>query len=265
MKKIVLLLVFALSVSTTKAWVNVLDQSAMVLASQNLTPAAQERVKEILKGGELKDHTHYLIRVRKGGAAQHTRGWNLLHLDSNLQPVRGIEKDALTQLELAAETLRSYATNSDSLNMASLELILQLVPDMHTVSNVRIEGVPYSQKDFSWTLTYGKEGTKAEKRRTLKWNSFWQSRFAGFHSGFSPEFYAEDYGVAYGAKREEFQKGTPADWAHDIGVAVRPLYDWAAQDYVMCNQQQLELEDLFFTQVAKAGYRIAALLNDIFK
>ena len=264
MKKIFLVLSLVLTISVANAWEKRPDEGVVLLATKHLTAEAKAMVVKYL-GENYNDDVRYLNTLEQNKTAKHTHELHFLHLDSNLQPVRGIEKDALTQLELAAETLRSYATNSDSLNMASLELILQLVPDMHTVSNVRIEGVPYSQKDFSWTLTYGKEGTKAEKRRTLKWNSFWQSRFAGFHSGFSPEFYAEDYGVAYGAKREEFQKGTPADWAHDIGVAVRPLYDWAVQDYVMCNQQQLELEDLFFTQVAKAGYRIAALLNDIFK
>ena len=237
----------------------------MVLASQNLTPAAQERVKQILKGGELKDHTHYLIRVRKGGAAQHTRGWNLLHLDSNLQPVRGIEKDALTQLELAAETLRSYATNSDSLNMASLELILQLVPDMHTVSNVRIEGVPYSQKDFSWTLTYGKEGTKAEKRRTLKWNSFWQSRFAGFHSGFSPEFYAEDMGLYFADKFATYSQGTLRDWVVENGAkSASYLARFTPECLISCLAYN-ELEDVNYDMMGRASIRLATLLNEAIK
>ncbi|MBR2325809.1 MAG: hypothetical protein IKA49_00425 [Alistipes sp.] len=264
MKKIVILLAFILSATTAEAWIRRIDQSAIVLAMQHLTPAVKERVEQIAKG-KVKEQVHALPAARKRGEMPETKGWHALHLDSNLNVVEGVESDAVTQIERAANVLRSHATNTDAENLLSLQILFNLLPDMHSVSNVRIEGVEWSNKNFEFIQTSGKEGTKGERVKKYRWRTFWYNRYFYHHSAFSAEFFAEDMEVAYGARREAFQSGSVRDWAHDVGVSVKPLYDWAAPDYVMCNKQHLELEDLYFTLVAKSAYRLAALLNEVLK
>ena len=263
MKKIVLLLVFALSVSTTKAWVNVLDQSAMVLASQNLTPAAQERVKEILKGGELKDHTHYLIRVRKGGAAQHTRGWNLLHLDSNLQPLRGDGEDALVAIEKSLEIVRARNSHSAEEVTTAFRVIINLMCDMHNFSYVRIEGVSHSQTAFTFTCYAGDIGSRKTTMK-IRWANFWHS-YTYWHGGFSGDLWAEDLELCLGSKFAEYSQGTLTDWTKHIGEKAAELYARINPEYVMTRRERNELEMLNYEMMARAGFRLAALFNELAK
>ena len=44
-----------------------------------------------------------------------------------------------------------------------------------------------------------------------------------------------------------------------------PLYQWAAPDMLMSREQDNRLEQMNDKTMARAGYRLAALLNDIFK
>ena len=44
-----------------------------------------------------------------------------------------------------------------------------------------------------------------------------------------------------------------------------PLYKWAEPDMIMSREQHNRLEPMNDKTMARAGYRLAALLNDIFK
>lgn len=261
MKRVMVLLVALLVVVSAGAWQRNIDNAVVLLAMQHLTPQVKERVEQIAKG-DVKSQTHYLHAARKSGEFVAPRGWHTLYLDGALNPVMTTENNVVTQIESAVESLRHYASNSDSLNLFSLRVLFHLVPDMHNVGNVRIEGVVHSNMNFPFVITSGKEGTKRERRTDQNWRRFWHRHYCTMHSGFSSEFYAEDLSVARGSQREAMQQGTVRDWAHDVGVSCLPLYEWAKPDYVMCNRQRLELEEFHYTLVAKAAYRLAALLND---
>ena len=55
--------------------------------------------------------------------------------------------------------------------------------------------------------------------------------------------------------------GTVRDWATDMGKLVKPLYESAAPDFALSRQAHAEHEELFLAGVARAAYRIAALMN----
>jgi hypothetical protein len=50
-----------------------------------------------------------------------------------------------------------------------------------------------------------------------------------------------------------------------MGRLCNPLYEWAGPNYYMTREFNNRLELLNDKCMARAGYRLAALLNDIFK
>ena len=55
--------------------------------------------------------------------------------------------------------------------------------------------------------------------------------------------------------------GTIRDWATDVGKLVKPLYAWADPTCKLSRQAHAEEEERFYAGVARAAYRIAALMN----
>ena len=55
--------------------------------------------------------------------------------------------------------------------------------------------------------------------------------------------------------------GSIRDWATDMGKHVKPLYGWAGPDCYLSRQAHAEEEERFYAGVARAAYRIAALMN----
>jgi hypothetical protein len=85
------------------------------------------------------------------------------------------------------------------------------------------------------------------------------------HSGWSSDYYAYDLDVRFKDQREKMQQGSVRDWAHEMGVVAKPMYEWAKPDMILRNEPRLKLEDLHLSMVARAGYRLAKLLNEALK
>jgi hypothetical protein len=103
------------------------------------------------------------------------------------------------------------------------------------------------------------------KRRKLSsnsWTRLWYA-YASWHTGFSGNFWAEDMELCLGAQRAELSKGSLDEWATQIGEKAAWLYSFITPEYEMSRRQLNELEDLNYEMMARAGYRLAVLLNSV--
>lgn len=98
----------------------------------------------------------------------------------------------------------------------------------------------------------------------MRWDRFWSS-YAGWHAGFSGNLWAEDIELCHGKQREEFSAGLLHDWVAQIGAEASTLYARLNPEYVMTRRERNELEYLNYEMIARASYRLAALMNDIVK
>ena len=263
MKKIFITLALALGVYSAQAWNWVYDQAALLLAFENMTPTAQAELKKYL-GDDIRNQVQTFEKARKNGELLETADWLTITLNSNLLPVTNDDKNAIVQIEKAVEVVKNRASKESEEVEFAMRKIIELTISMHNVANVYLEDYPYSKDDFEFQQSAGGYGKK-EKFRTRKWKHFWTYGFSVFHSSWSPEMHVRDLKVCHGAYKERYMAGNVRKWASDMAVLVKPLYEWAGPHCELSRQAHSEEEERFYAGVARAAYRIAALMNEATK
>ena len=263
MKKIFIALALVLGVSSAQAWNWVYDQAALLLAFENMTPTAQAEMKKYL-GEDIRNQIQTFEKARKKGEMLESADWRTISLDMNLQPVVADDKNAIAQLENAVEVVKNRASKDNEEVELAIRKIIELTIEMHNVANVYLEEYPYSKDDFEFQQSAGGYGKK-EKFKTRKWKHFWTYGFSVFHSSWSAEMHVRDLKVCHGRYKEQYMSGSIRDWATDMGKLVKPLYEWAGPYCELSRQAHSEEEERYYAGVARAAYRIAALLNENLK
>ena len=260
MKKLFITLALAMGVYTAQAWNWVYDQAALLLAFENMTPEAQSVMKQYL-GENIRQQIQTFEQARKKGELLETADWRTISLDMDMKAVVADDKNAIAQLENAVEVVKNRASKSNDEVAFAIHKIIELTIEMHNVGNVYLEEFPYSKEDFEFQQSMGGYGAK-EKFRPRKWKHFWSYGFSVFHSSWSAEMHVRDLKVCHGRYKEQYMAGTVRDWATDMGKLVKPLYDWAGPQCSLSRQAHAEEEERFYAGVARAAYRIAALMNN---
>jgi hypothetical protein len=262
MKKIFLMLVFALTFSMASAWERRPDEGVFLLAKKHLSPEAKAVVEQYL-GTNYNDDVYYLRNLEIKKKATHSKELRYLHLSADLKPI-GVEgEDALKGIEQSLAVIRDHKSQSKAEVVKAFRIFINLMCEMHNMAYIRIEGYPQSQADFTFTCysgDYGKRKTTAE----CKWVKFWDA-YTYWHGGFSGDLWAEDMELCLGEKRAELSKGSLYDWATSVGKKAAELYSRVNPTYVMTRRERNELEDLNYEMMTSAGYRMAVLLNEALK
>lgn len=264
MKRYIILTLLALSISTVSAWNKFAQECIATLAEQNLTEKAKIETTKIL-GGNLASGAWWLQAIAKDKeTTKHTGSWHFINVSENLTSQTTSPKDGVVQIERCIDVLSNRTEHSDSTVVASLKTLIHLVADMHNISHVRIAGILDSRRNFNIGVSNGKLGKK-EVVTSMSWRKFWDSQIINRRAYFSPEMYAEDLTLSHAADNENFSKGDVRHWAADMARLAAPIYQWAKPDYYMTREQNNRLELMNDKTMARAGYRLAAVLNDIFK
>ncbi len=262
MKKIIILIaVLFAGVFSAGAWSHSMDKGVLLFAQKLLTPEAKSVVAEYV-GDDITKAEGYLVAQRKAGRLAHTESWHTLHLDSNLQPSAKDENDAFVQIEKALEVMRNRNQHSKADVSFAIHTVMNLMLDIHNLSNVALEEYPLSGTNFEFMMTKGSARGKGGKMVSYRWKTLWTYRYGSFHAGYSPEMWLEELGVMFGDKKEEFSAGILRDWVGDIGGYSKPIYERLKQDGNKFLHATIHSYDLFsMSCVGKAAYRLAALLN----
>lgn len=265
MRKIVLILAFVAVTFSAQAWSSVFDKAVLLLASENYSPKTYRLITHYVHEDHTKPYNH-LGWHRRNGRLLHTAGWHTLHLDKNHQPAAKDDNDAVVQIEKALEIVRNHNKYEHAEVSLAIQIVMNLIIDMHNLSNVVIEDIPLSGTDFKVTISSGTAGGRPAKLRPYSWRILWTHRYNVFHGAYSPAMYKEDLNIMFSNKKEEFSKGNLNDWCNDIGSYTRGVYRLLEQN----NGQFLhaaiqEHEALHMSCLAKAAYRIAVLMNENLK
>ena len=252
MKRLFLIIASIACVFTAQAWTKIVNGASHLIARKYMT---EQAVAEYDRIASLKVEYKW-TPIKNDKVA----------LDANLQAVAADEKDILVRIEKALEVLRNRKNHSELEQYGALVTLQNLVPNFHNVARISIEGIDHSQQDFEFTWTAGKEGSKKyEKRGTLTWSRFWTNNFCFWHQGWDSEYYAYDIDLRFGKQREQMQQGDLRTWAHEMGEMAKPLYEKWQPGCTMNNEHRLIYEDIHLSNDARAGYRLAVLLNDVLK
>lgn len=262
MKRMIVLMALFMVTGAASAFAPFGHHTIAALADKYLTDNAKTEVKAILKSDMIK-HSNWLNSLRKEDKMPHSKDWHFFVLDANGKSTTMNENDGVVQLEKAIDVLRNRANHSDSLVLASLRTVIHLVGDIHCLSHIHIEGVE-ATKDFEFKNWNEGEG-KDSKMWNSRWYNVWERTYINRYTFFTPQYYANDIDIYAHELRAEYEKGTPRFWAENSGEdVVRALKYFNTGEPVPTNV--IQRHEFNHTKcMAKAGYRLAALLNEIFK
>ncbi len=263
MKRYIILIFCLLTASTVSAWNKFAQECIATLAEQNLTEKAKSETTKIL-GGNLASGAWWLQTLVEKDGTRHTAPWHYINVTADLTSKTTSQKDGVVQIENCINILKNRAEHSDSTVVAALKTVIHLVADMHNLAHVRIENIPNSRRRFNFQISNGFSGKK-EVITTTSWRKFWESNIINRHATYTPQLFADDLQTCYGADKERFSKGDVRHWAADMARLAAPLYKWAQPDMIMSREQHNRLEPMNDKTMARAGYRLAALLNEIFQ
>lgn len=247
MKKSIITLSLLLLALSAGAWNKLSFPAITFLASKHLTPEATRSIKATLGGDLAKcDITN--------------REKYLFHLDKEYLPTNNSESNALVGVEEAIAKL-----SKDKSDKESLICLARAIADMHSVANVRIEGNEMTHRDFTVRRWNNRNG-KLARYKDCKWRWLWNSYYAYKHAILTTELYAEDIDLYHIHRLGDFQKGTPTEWAKDMAAESRVIYSRELTDNYVLSQEDVNY--LAFTHdrlLAKASYRLAVVLNQLYK
>lgn len=261
MKKIFLFVAFAMMVSVANAWHKNNEAGVVVLATKHLTPQAKALVEKYL-GARYEDDVDCIYYWQRKKMVNFTKEIHYLHLDKDFRPLSVEGDDAYAALVKALEVVKAHKSQPDAEVKKALRCVINLMLDIHNLSQIRIENVAHSQADFKFRRQ--KSEYKPNEYKNYKWSNFFtvqSNSYAIFHA----DLWAEDMELCHGKNKAEFSKGELRDWVAANGALATELLSEINPDNVMTLRRFLELDYLNYDMMARAGYRLAKLLNDTIK
>lgn len=259
MKKIFLIVAFVAIVFSAKAWSAVVNGASFHIAKKYMSKEALAEYNRLVALRKTVEHKSVEDKDAK------------VLLDAELRSTTTCEKDVVVRIERAIEVLRNSDKHTDQEQCEAFVTLRQMLIKLHTISAIAIEGVEHSHHDFEFTWSSNREGPtpekidKYEKRVKLTWHKLWSSNFCFWHQAWSSKYYAYDINLRFKGLSQQAMQGSVRDWAQEVGQRAKPMYEWAKPDMLLRNEPCLKLEDIHLEMVARAAYRLAAIMNSTVK
>ncbi len=267
MKKILLLItILALgSAVEAGAWGKRNHAAIAYIAEQHMTPKAKKKVYELLDGQSMvgfASHLDYykkemMMKVRPPhtyhGKSERTIP-HVFRVDSSLQSKRWYAHENLSVIEESMENLKDYKNLDDSTRTQDILNLIHLVGDIHCPAHMIYDDNRDRDKGY-FNVTF--------KGKQYRFHNIWDQMVIDytFAGGVEDLAYLAD---TYSKKEiKEVQSGTIWDWGTDIAARTHHIFDVESDSelspYYMYDNAYLALD-----QIARAGYRLAKVMNDLF-
>ena len=183
-----------------------------------------------------------------------TSGWHGDMVDADGKYVPNAKGDAVQCIEEAIAKLKDYRSLDDSTVLVSIKYLVHLVGDMHCPVHVKY---PW-YKNFKFDLN----------GRPCEFHSFWDSGVLDLNHRWGYVEYRHQLDRLTKKEIRAVTAGTPRDWLEESARDCRVIYEWTKPGQKFT---KTEARDLLNTvhpfaeeQILKAGYRLAAVLNQLF-
>ena len=254
-------LVAILGVQSAKAWGGFGHGAITYITEQHLTPTAKAECRRYLNHtlpwhASWMDHWRAVPPYQKldklhsfTATADGDVNW-----DSGKGKAVNLVKKTIKKLEND-----KYKSLPDSVVRYNLLVLIHALPDIHCPVHVS-----FSKKEFpQYKYTIRKKGKK------LKMHKFWDASPGFTREDWTYEKYAAEVdNLKRGAVKKIVKKGNIDYWTRDIVRQAHRIYDITTPNIdvaKMSDKKKKEVTDLADEQVLKAAYRLAYVLNDIFK
>lgn len=264
-----------LSVQCAKAWGGPGHTIIGYIAEQHLTPEAKAKCRHYLRH-TLAYEASWMDNWRYSKEFKGTAHWHIGYAYPNRQYTgdfrdkfvnqESAQKSAAYRINEFHEQLRtSYKEMSDSTVQNKIRFLIHMLGDMHCPAHVAfpVEDNP----TYEETTVYNRYRLKY-KGKKYSYHAMWDNITNILH----PEWKVTEWRKAadhYSNKqRAKICKGDANDWLKGIAKEVIKSYKIVPRDTDVAklpDSDKEALTDMTYQQMAYAGYRLAHILNDVFK
>ena len=256
-----MILLVALGVShSAMAWGAWGHHITAYIAEQHLTSEAKAKCEHYLKHS-LPHYSSWMDHWRNSEPFKETTYWHMNRVNKDFNTIgnNDISRDAVTQLERVNKEMikGGYKGMSDSLVAVNLKYLIHMVGDMHCPCHVA-----YSKDCGLKGHSIYMKGKKVNRHK------FWDGAPQYMHPKWKADKFLKAYDTYLPKQIKKITKGTPTKWSkQNANKMVQTYYIWEkGQDFAkLSKEQRKQIDDTIHEQLAYAGYRLAAMLNNIVK
>ena len=185
---------------------------------------------------------------------------NYVNPDFTVRGKRDVTRDPVTRVVMITRELENgqYLNMPDSIVAMKLKLLIHMATDMHCPSHV---GYPKEMKrDQQMPIRIG-------GRKVMR-HGFWDAIPQTLHPSWNLDDFLEAYDVYSPKKIQKICKGDPTKWGIQNARKMLSTFDmWEVDEEFrrMDKERRQAIEDITAEQLVYGGYRLASILNHIFK
>lgn len=248
--KISFLCAVLLAAGHTYAWDRTRHDAIACIADRNLTRKARKNIARYLDH-PIVYYASYMDKFRNTPEFRHIE--HVGYVDERMRHIGSPEAgktDCVTELVLAIDRLRNYCHLSDSLVRLNLMYVIHIVGDMHCPSHVKYPEV--------------KSGRAVLNGRKMSYHAVWDWGVLQAAHGWSYTEYRQQLDTRSRREKAAMAAGTPEEWFRQSAIDCHVIYDWQTPGEELGKEFVNRTWLLPETQLLKAAYRLAAVLNDLF-
>ncbi len=225
------------------------------IAERHLTPKAHKNIQSILDH-PMVYYASWMDNVRSNPLYAETASWHYANVDegeSYKTMTKNPEGDVYTKTVMVIDRLKDRSLN-DSLKTLYTKYLIHLVADLHCPMHTgRLTDLGGNKFPVKW---FG---------QPTNLHAVWDEKILESAHRWSYTEWCENIDVAGEKERLVMASGTPSDWLNQCVDICKKIYLNTQQDtnysydYIQSHIETVE------TQLLRAGYRLAALLNEIYQ
>lgn len=262
-------IIFTLAIATFPAygWDARIHSTIAYIAESHLTPKAKKTLNEITADRSIVYYASWLDFYRKDmlveyedtdGKIQKGDIPHVVKVDEDGKVIIPKNREAISIINQSIENLKDYKNIDDSTRLASLQCIIHLVGDMHCPGHIRYADFDKNSVDKKYDKT-----KVLYKKKKCSMHSIWDGKLI---NEVTPGGVIDlAYLVERSSKKEmkSLQAGTPEQWGQETADNSTDLW-YIHEGDTITNKYFLQHRDFAFSQIEKAGLRLAKVLNDLF-
>lgn len=255
MKKITIALIFSLLTLQGFSWGGKGHAIIAQIAQENLSRKTEKRVTAILGGVPMAYYASWADDIRSEPAFRQTAPWHYANLEegkSYADSEKNPAGDMVTAVEMLIAKLKEPTLN-DSLTALYTKLLIHFMGDLHCPMHT---GYRSNQGGNRFEVRFFNEKTSI--------HSVWDDMIVNRARPWSYTEWVDNIAILNKSQITSMVQGSPREWIEQTGDAFHRVYDPLTQGdnlswgYMKTHWPTLE------QQLQRGGYRLAAVLNDIF-
>lgn len=236
------------------------------IAEQHLTPKAKRKINKLLDGRSIVYYSSWMDNIQNSPYWEYgynkTKTWHYANVDKGLtyQTMQKNESgDVVKGLEfLTKEMTENYDELTDSMRVDYLKMIVHMVGDLHCPMHAgRLSDRGGNNTKVMWF------------RNESSLHSIWDSKMIDSARKWSYSEWCEQLDIENRKYRKEISKGTYEDWFTETVDGAARIYDYVESSTAivpeLSYQFVYDFSPLLEEQLMNAGYRLAYVLNTIFR